>query len=181
MTIKNIDAKTLKKWLENDEAIVIDVREPAEHESLKIINSKLVPLSQICKNQLPEISSKKLVLHCHGGRRSLSACNKILSEDSELEIYNLEGGISAWKNEGFSVETSDKFFLPLDRQVQLAIGCGVFFGSILGFFVNQLFFLLPIFFGAGLIFASLTGYCGLAVLIGKMPWNKSKNITSCKI
>lgn len=181
MTIKNIDAKTLKKWLENDEAIVVDVREPAEHESLKIHNSNLIPLSQICKNQLPEISNKKLVLHCHGGRRSLSACNKILVEDPELEIYNLEGGITAWKNEGFDVKITNKFFLPLDRQVQLVIGLNVFIGTMLGLFVNQLFLFLPIFFGSGLIFASLTGYCGLAILIGKMPWNKSKNITSCKI
>lgn len=36
MTFKNIDAKTLKKWLENNEAIVVDVREPAEHEAEKI-------------------------------------------------------------------------------------------------------------------------------------------------
>lgn len=182
MAIKNIDAKTLSKWLEKDDVIIVDVREKAEHEAIKINNSNLIPLVEICKNKLPEISNKKLVLHCHSGKRSLSACQKLLKEDEDLEIYNLEGGINSWKNEGFKIETNNKFFLPLDRQVQLIIGLGVFIGSLLGFFINQIFFLLPIFFGAGLVFASLTGFCGLAMLVAKMPWNKSsKNTISCKI
>jgi hypothetical protein len=28
------------------------------------------------------------------------------------------------------------------------------------------------FFGAGLIFAGLNGYCGLAMLMARIPWNK---------
>ena len=47
MTFKNIDAKTLKKWLENNEAIVVDVREPAEHEAEKISESNLLRTRQV--------------------------------------------------------------------------------------------------------------------------------------
>ena len=182
MSVKNVDAKTLKKWLENNEAVVIDVREPAEHEAEKISGSNLLPLANVCKNSLPECKNKKLVLHCRGGKRSSSACQKLIGEDPNLEIYNLEGGISAWMAEGCEIKTSGKFFLPLDRQVQLAIGLGVLIGSVLGYFVSPNFFLLCGFFGAGLIFAGLSGYCGLAVLMAKMPWNKGcqKNI-SCSI
>ncbi len=100
MTVKNIDAKTLKKWLENNEAIVVDVREPAEHEAEKISGSNLLPLAKVCKSSLPKYENKKLVLHCRSGKRSASACQKLLGEDSNLEIYNLEGGISAWSAEG---------------------------------------------------------------------------------
>jgi rhodanese-related sulfurtransferase len=182
MTVKNIDAKTLKKWLENNEAIVIDVREPSEHEAEKISGSNLLPLAKVCKSSLPKYENKKLVLHCRSGKRSTSACQKLLGEDSTLEIYNLEGGISAWSVEGCEIETSGKFFLPLDRQVQLTIGLGVFVASILGYLLSPSFFLLSGFFGVGLIFAGLSGYCGLAILMAKMPWNKGcQKITSCSI
>lgn len=56
--------------------------------------------------------------------------------------------------------------------MQLTIGLGVFVGSILGYLVSPVFFLLSGFFGAGLVFAGLSGYCGLAILMAKMPWNK---------
>lgn len=182
MSVKNIDAKTLKKWLENNEAVVIDVREPAEHEAEKISGSNLLPLASICKSVLPSCGNKKLVLHCRGGKRSLSACQKLISEDPNLEIYNLEGGISAWSAEGCETKTSGKFFLPLDRQVQLTIGLGVLIGSILGYLVSPNFFLFSGFFGAGLIFAGLSGYCGLAIIMAKMPWNKGcQKISSCSI
>jgi rhodanese-related sulfurtransferase len=58
MTIKNIDAKTLKKWLDNNEAILIDVREPAEHSANRIEGAKSIPLAQICKKILPEYKNK---------------------------------------------------------------------------------------------------------------------------
>jgi hypothetical protein len=55
-------------------------------------------------------------------------------------------------------------------------------GSVLGYFVSPKFFLLSGFFGAGLTFAGLSGTCGLAIFMAKMPWNKgSKNATSCSI
>jgi rhodanese-related sulfurtransferase len=179
MPIKNIDAKTLKQWLANNEAIVVDVREPAEHEAKKIAGANLVPLANISKSSLPQYENKKLVLHCHSGKRSSSACQKLINEDPNLEIYNLEGGILAWNDAGCEIKSSGKFFLPLDRQVQLTIGLGVFIGSVLGFFVNPNFFLLSGFFGAGLIFAGLSGYCGLAIFMAKMPWNKGCKATSC--
>lgn len=172
MTIKNINCETLKNWLKSGEAILIDVREPAENQSQKIEGSHLLPLSQISKKSLPNLETKKLVIHCHSGKRSQAACSKLLSEDPNLEIHNLEGGILSWINGGNKIQSAKKFFLPLDRQTQLTIGITVLSGSLLGYFVNSLFFILPAFFGAGLCFAGITGWCGLAILLSKMPWNK---------
>ena len=172
MAIKNIDVKTLKKWLKNDEVVVVDVRESAEHASKNISAAKLVPLGRVNLDSIPDHEGKKLVLHCHSGKRSADACAKLLQEDPDLEIYNLEGGISAWSDSGCQTKDSGKFFLPLDRQVQLVIGLGALTGSILGYFVDSKFFLLSGFFGAGLTFASLSGTCGLAIFMAKMPWNK---------
>ena len=172
MTIKNIDAKTLKNWLDNDQAILIDVRQPAEHRSQKIDKAKLIPLDEICKEKLPEIGDKKLVIHCQGGKRSLSACQKLLNENLGIEIYNLEGGINSWCSSGCSGGEKKNNFLPLDRQVQLTIGLLVVISVFLSFFVSIKFLILTLIIGLGLIFASLSGICMLANLIAKMPWNR---------
>ena len=173
MTIKNIDALTLRKWLEDDQAILIDVREPAEHKNQNIAKAKLIPLAEITKEKLPDFANKKLVIHCQGGKRSLSACQKLLGENIGCEIYNLEGGINAWCSSGCNVNCKTGFFLPVDRQTQLAIGSVVFISSMLGYFFNINFLFISGFFGAGLIFAGLTGNCTLGKIIAKMPWNKS--------
>jgi rhodanese-related sulfurtransferase len=173
MGLKTIDAATLKQWLEKDEAVLVDVREPGEHAAQSIAGAKLIPLSGVCKKALPDCTGKKLVVHCMKGGRGNTACAKLLAEDPSLEIYNLEGGISAWCEAGLGVnKTSKGCFLPLDRQVQLTIGLGVLIGSLLAYTVSPAFMLLTGFFGAGLTVAGITGFCGLALLMAKMPWNQ---------
>jgi rhodanese-related sulfurtransferase len=182
MPIINIDCKTLKKWLQNDEAVLVDVRELSEHQNNRIEQAQLIPLGEIAMNSLPELDGKKLVLHCHSGKRSFNACNKILRDDPDFEIYNLDGGIYAWNNCDFATIISKKKFLPIDRQVQLVIGAGVVLGVFCGYFLNINFIFLSGFFGAGLLLAGLTGLCPLANLIAKMPWNKGeKNYGTCSI
>ncbi len=171
--MKNVDVKILKNWLDNEEAVLIDVREIAEHENQRIAGATLIPLAEITKEKLPDIKNKKLVIHCQGGKRSLNACQKLMAENIGCEIYNLEGGINSWCVQGCDVISTKKFFLPVDRQVQLTIGSLVFISSMLGYFFNINFLFISGFFGAGLIFAGLTGNCTLGKIIAKMPWNKS--------
>lgn len=104
MPIKNIDAKTLKEWLDRGEALVVDVRNPDEHEDASIPGSTLIPVTQISKKLLPDIFGKKLVMHCQFGKRGGKACEKLLAEDPNLEIYNLEGGLSAWASAGYPIK-----------------------------------------------------------------------------
>jgi rhodanese-related sulfurtransferase len=181
MSLKTVDARTLKQWIDKDQVVLIDVREPAENMAERIEGATLLPLSSISKSTLPNCAGKKLVINCRKGGRGNSACEKLLAEDPNLEIYNLEGGINAWSEAGFAMKSSGQFFLPLDRQVQLTIGLFVLLGSVLGYFVSPLFFLLTGFFGAGLTFAGLTGFCGLALVMAKMPWNQFKAPSCCSV
>jgi len=48
----------------------------------------------------------------------------------------------------------------------------VLIGVILGLLVNQAFFGLPAFIGAGLVFAGITNWCGMGLLLAKAPWNR---------
>lgn len=180
MTLRTIDAPTLKTWLDNGEAVLVDVREPSEHHAERIAGATLLPLGAVCAAALPAWAGKKLVVHCRKGGRGGSACQTLLNEDSALEVYNLEGGIEAWRMAGYPVLSSGRTFLPLDRQVQLAIGSLLLTGSTLGYFTSPLWFLLTGAIGAGLCVAGLTGFCGLALLIAKMPWNQSTPTASEK-
>ena len=180
MPIHTINAQTLKGWLDAGEAVLIDVREPAEYASEHIQAATLIPLSVVSERSIPNLTNKKLVIHCKSGKRGGMACEKLLTENPSLDIYNLEGGISAWAQAGYTVKSSGKFFLPLDRQVQLTIGVGVFTCTLLGYLVNPKFLILSGFFGLGVTFAGLTGTCGLAILLAKMPWNqKGAQPSSC--
>lgn len=171
MTIKQTDIHTAKQWLDRGEAILVDVREPAEHASQKISGSYLSPVGSICCGQIPQ-TDKKILIHCHRGTRGKTACEKLMAENDSLDVYNIDGGIDAWLQAGLPVQSGNKKILPLDRQVQLTIGTSVLIFGLLGFFVNPAFALGAAFFGAGLVNAGLTGWCGLARVIAKMPWNR---------
>ncbi len=174
--IKSVDVKTAKEWLDKNEAVLVDVREPGEYAAMHIAGAKLIPLSTIGKDKLPELNNRKLIIHCHIGRRGGSACEKLLISNPNLDVYNLEGGITAWENAGFKVEKSSATFLSIERQVQITIGSGVLIGLIFGYFIHTGFLFLSAFLGAGLLFAGITGSCGLAILMSKMPWNQKKNL-----
>jgi hypothetical protein len=45
-------------------------------------------------------------------------------------------------------------------------------GTVLGFLVHPAFFGLAAFVGVGLTFAGLTDWCGMAMLLARMPWNQ---------
>lgn len=106
MSIKTIDAPTLKQWLANNEALLIDVREPGEYTAARITGATLIPLVTVTVAALPEAHGRKIVLHCHLGRRSLHACHQLLVDAPDLEVYNLEGGIAAWIEQGYPVDAN---------------------------------------------------------------------------
>ncbi len=97
MTINSVNPQTLKTWLDNGEAVLVDVREPHETSEEKIAEAHLIPLAQINFEALPDFSGKKIVLQCRSGARSGRACDQLSDERPDIEFFNLEGGIIAWK------------------------------------------------------------------------------------
>ena len=60
----------------------------------------------------------------------------------------------------------------MQRQVQIGAGSLVLIGALLGLTVSPWFFAVPLFVGAGLMFAGITGFCGMALLLQRAPWNQ---------
>jgi rhodanese-related sulfurtransferase len=58
------------------------------------------------------------------------------------------------------------------RQVQIVAGSLVLAGVLLGWLISPYFFGLAAFVGAGLTFAGISGFCGMAKLLAFLPWNR---------
>jgi rhodanese-related sulfurtransferase len=103
--IKTMDSATLKQCLGDKNVVLVDVREPDEYQEAHIQGATLIPLGSLSSEPMPEAAEKKLVLHCRSGKRSAYACEQLLAQSPELEVYNLEGGILAWIALGYPVES----------------------------------------------------------------------------
>jgi rhodanese-related sulfurtransferase len=102
--IKSTTPVELHQWLQSGEAVLVDVREADEYANGHIEGSNWVPLGKVSAAILPPYQGKKLVMQCHLGGRSRTACGKLAQEISGLEVYNLEGGILAWAQAGYEVK-----------------------------------------------------------------------------
>lgn len=173
MPLYTVDAATLADWMKQNRAVLVDVREPAEHAGTRIAGAHLLPLGQVRLARMPEHADRKLVIHCLKGGRGTSACETLLKEDPTLEVYNLAGGIEAWSAAGLPLMGKGGH-LPLDRQVQMTIGLLLLTSAALSWWINPAFVGIAAFFGAGLTFAGATGFCGLARVLAAMPWNQHK-------
>ncbi len=102
--IKSVDANEAKAWLDNQEAIIVDVREPGEYQEMHIEGSTLILWVKISHASCHRLHDKKLIIHCKLGKRGSIACEKLLAENPALDVYNLEGGITAWQDAGYQVK-----------------------------------------------------------------------------
>lgn len=157
---------------------LIDVREPVEHAEEHIPEAKLIPLGQLEKRHAEIDRNAPVIVMCRSGKRGAEALKK-LQAMGVADARNLEGGLLAWKEAGLPVASSGKKTMPLMQQVQLTIGLGVLTGAILALTVHPNWVFLCAFFGAGLTMAGSTGWCGLAILMSKMPWNRVAGQSCC--
>ncbi len=102
--IKSINAAMAHEWVSNNEAVIVDVREQSEFDTMHIAGATLIPVGIIDNHLLPELEGKKLIIHCLHGKRGGLACEKLLQNNPDLDVYNLEGGITAWEREGYKIE-----------------------------------------------------------------------------
>ncbi len=162
---------------------LLDVRTPGEYAAAHVPGTKLIPLDELdaaaIRRELNGDISPVYVL-CQSGGRARRAIEK-LERAGVRGCVLVEGGTQAWIDAGLPVNRGRSRVLPLMRQVQITVGFLSAFGALLALTINKLFAVIPLVVGGGLLFAGLTGFCGLALLLAKMPWNKISNCnsTSC--
>lgn len=97
--MKEISVQELKEMLDkNEDFQIIDVREPQEYQDANI-NGKHIPLAAIPQNVDKVSKDKKVIIHCRSGKRSENAVRFLETNFGFENLYNLKGGILAWKNE----------------------------------------------------------------------------------
>lgn len=178
MTV-NANVKELYHLLKEKKPIfLVDVRENSEHRREHITEANLFPSSSLNPQKVVEAAGgKNLYIMCASGGRSAAAAKKIeefikSSPEFKNKVFNVSGGMSAWRGERFPVVEDKGAPLPIIRQVHIIASSLIIAGSLLGRFYNPNFFVLPAFVGCGLMVSGVTGFCGMALILQKLPYNQ---------
>jgi len=160
---------------------LIDVRTPAEFREVHLQVATNVPLDRLDPKSVMASrdgsGAVPLYVVCKGGSRGKQACEKFIAAGF-TNVINIEGGTEACVAAGLSVVRGKKA-ISLERQVRIAAGLLILIGSALGAFVDPRWIGLAAFVGAGLVFAGVTDTCGMAMLLGRMPWNQVRDGAAC--
>ena len=167
---------------ENSDVELLDVRTPGEYAVAHVPGARLLPLDDfdapvfLSQRAAPD---KPVYVICQTTRRARRAIKKFQRAGFHGCVL-VEGGTQAWLEAGLPVNRGTSKALPLIRQVHVAVGVISGLGAALALTVSPRFALVPLFTACGLLIAGLTGFCGLALLLAKMPWNRlGKHCANC--
>jgi rhodanese-related sulfurtransferase len=173
--MKTITPVELQKRLQADpNVLLLDVRTPVEYAEVHIPQARNEPLGRLqpenfsAANGSPD--GRPVYLLCQTGGRAAKAAEKFAATGQDRGVV-VEGGTQAWIKASLPVARGTATVISLERQVRIAAGALVLLGVVLGFLVHPAFFGLSGFVGAGLIFAGITDFCGMGLLLARMPWN----------
>ncbi len=102
--IKTVTARELSEMLQEEELVLIDVREPCEYEAGHLKGALLFPLTNFDPAALPELNPAKTVFYCAGGVRSAHALHACQDAGLMFETH-LAGGINSWRDAGLPTES----------------------------------------------------------------------------
>ncbi|MFL6566452.1 MAG: rhodanese-like domain-containing protein [Burkholderiales bacterium] len=96
--MERITPGELAAWLADErreKPLLLDVREPWEHEKARIDGSTLMPMREL-PSRIGQIDEdKEVVAICHHGGRSMQVA-MFLEKQGFKRVHNLVGGIDAW-------------------------------------------------------------------------------------
>jgi len=156
---------------------VLDVRTPVEFDEVHVPQAcnepldRLDPKALIDTGQLPK--NQPVYLLCRSGGRASKAAEKFHKAGLD-NVVVVEGGTLAWIDAGLPVNRGVAKIISLERQVRIAAGSLVLTGLLLAWLVHPYLIALSAFVGAGLVFAGITDWCGMGLLLARMPWNSRK-------
>ena len=171
-----ITASALYELLQDNPAQnVIDVRTPVEYAEVHVAVAKNVPLDALNPATLYEAQNlsieRPVYILCRSGQRASKAATQLAQGGFPNSVV-VEGGTLAWVEAGLPVNRGKTKVISLERQVRIAAGFIVLSGVLLSQFVNPAFIWLSGFVGAGLIFAGISDWCGMGLLLARAPWNQ---------
>jgi len=170
--IQTIPAQNVPK---EKSCLILDVRTDVEHKEACLQQAHLhIPLDQLDVEKFMQEhklqTGQTLYLLCKAGGRATKAAAAFKAAGVE-NVCVIEGGITACAAAGHGLKKQE--VLSLERQVRIVVGATVLLSVILGSILHAGFYVLAGAMGAGLLLAGMTDWCGLGLLLARMPWNKS--------
>lgn len=153
-------------------SVIVDVRTPAEFAALRIAGSLSMPFERLDAEALKSSVGMDVPIYCvcqTGTRSQLAA--EALRAAGFRRVVHVDGGTNAWVAAGLPVQRSAGRALSLERQARLAAGALVLLGVSAGYLLHPAGYGLAALAGAGLVYAGLTDFCGMSLLMSRMPWN----------
>ena len=156
---------------------VIDVRTAVEFEGMRVAGAESVPLDRLDPSRFVRGGESGVLVFCQSGARAGRAADRLAGAGVEGCVV-VDGGMDAWVAAGLPAVRGVGGGLPLMRQVQLVVGALGATGAGLAIWVDVRWAWMPLVIGAGLVIAGATGFCGLALVLARMPWNQVRPGTS---
>ncbi|ULQ56563.1 rhodanese-like domain-containing protein [Flavihumibacter rivuli] len=95
--MQQITAEQLRQQLhENQDLLLVDVREEEEHEAFNI-GGLLLPLGELMSSAGSIPKDKPVVVYCKRGIRSAIAIQRLQERFGYTNLLNLQGGMEEWK------------------------------------------------------------------------------------
>ena len=172
-TLTPLNPAGVAQRLKAGRAVLVDIREPDEFARRHVKGALSRPISAFETAHLNIEPERDVVFTCRSGTRTQANCERLAARLGR-EAFILDGGLDAWAKAGLPLETDARAPLEMFRQVQIGAGSLVLIGVILGLAVHPGFFAIPAFVGAGLTFAGVSGFCGMAKVLALAPWNRPR-------
>jgi rhodanese-related sulfurtransferase len=173
MTLQTISPRQAHRLIAEG-AMLLDIREADEYAREKIPGALNLPLSRLDEVDFAAYRGRAVVFHCRSGVRTKAESGRLAAKAGQTcELFMIEGGLEGWRKVGLPTAIDRRQPIELQRQVQIGAGGIALLGTVLGLILAPWFLALPLFVGAGLLFAGLTGFCGLARLLQRAPWNRA--------
>jgi rhodanese-related sulfurtransferase len=109
-TVNQVSPTTAQEWLRHGSPppLVLDIREPQEYQVSHLPQAINVPPAMSVKRVMEQYLStrqpgQKILVYCSVGVRSSRYAQQLQGIGVE-NIYNLQGSIFAWANQGFPVQ-----------------------------------------------------------------------------
>ena len=143
--------------------LFVDIRSAAEYRREHIAEAVCIPAAELAVK--PDAAA-------NADMRTAQAAATLAAAANGRTAYILDGGLQAWKKAGLPTIADRSAPLDIMRQVQIGAGSLVLLGIIGGAFLSPALYWLSAFVGAGLLTAGMTGFCGMAKILARMPWNR---------
>lgn len=151
----------------NEGALLLDVRAYPEWRSSHVAGATLIPLPELQRNPRRGALGDEVLVICQSGHRSQMATKLLVANG--VNALSIKGGLNAWQSDGLPSQKADGEWIELERQIRIAAGALVLTGLLV-----PRARALSYFVGAGLVVTGFLNWCGLGLLLGRMPWNRAR-------